>query len=369
MIVVYLKVTNYCNVGCEFCYLPEESREDKRFMTEKTLIASAKLIGDMSVIQGKPVMVIYHGGEPLTLSPGRLERISDLVKENIGPVDLTEAIQTSLIPFNEKYLDFIHSRCESMIGSSVDFSGRSLNGSVRKYQDLWLKKVTIARDHGIDVGPIIVPSKDDLAKAKRIVNFFIKNDFSYFSIDRYSDIKGNDKKMPTNKEFALFLIELTKELLDKFQEGVILHCNVVSAAIRGILYSQPGDRWGGSCQSDFVVINPDGSTNSCPDRIEHEAPFSNVEDGVSSFLGSADRLRWVQVQNNTQDNRHCRTCRYNQWCKSGCPIVEKIDSSGECSGYYSYLSYIEKIPREVLEGYLNGNLTSVIKEISNGYKH
>ena len=41
--------------------------------------------------------------------------------------------------FNEKYLDFIHSRCESMIGSSVDFSGRSLNGSVRKYQDLWLK--------------------------------------------------------------------------------------------------------------------------------------------------------------------------------------------------------------------------------------
>lgn len=44
MLTVYLKPTNYCNVGCDFCYLPEDVRANKARMSADTLDATLGMV-------------------------------------------------------------------------------------------------------------------------------------------------------------------------------------------------------------------------------------------------------------------------------------------------------------------------------------
>ena len=81
MLTVYLKPTNYCNVGCDFCYLPEDVRANKARMSPETLDATLELIGQLALREGHDrIAILYHGGEPLSLSPEALYWYSDRVR-------------------------------------------------------------------------------------------------------------------------------------------------------------------------------------------------------------------------------------------------------------------------------------------------
>ena len=70
MITVYLKPTNFCNVGCAHCYLPETVRANKEKMNDETLHKVMQFLKEMKE-KGKhdQIFFLWHGGEPLILSP------------------------------------------------------------------------------------------------------------------------------------------------------------------------------------------------------------------------------------------------------------------------------------------------------------
>lgn len=341
MLTVYLKLTNYCNIGCDFCYLPDSVRSDKERMSLSTLAGVTELINSMLRQGHDSVFILYHGGEPLTLPDEYLWKCSDLLHDSLSASKIIEGIQTSLIPLKESHLDFIHSRCDSVVGSSIDLVGRTINSSADAYQSLWMKKVKFARENGIDVTPTIVPSTRELGRERNILEWLISQQFNYFNIDRYSSLGGYDPHMPSNAEHSNFLIELYKETILLLKKGISIRNNVLDAAFNGLNYGIPGDRWGGKCQSNFIVVNPDGDINSCPDRIEYEEAFGNVNrvDPIR-IINSQARLNWVQTQEIEHRNADCSTCDYSHWCRSGCPITQNKDRSLECSGYSSFLNFI-----------------------------
>ena len=59
MLTVYLKPTNYCNVGCDFCYLPEDVRANKARMSPETLDATLELIGQLALREGMTESQFY----------------------------------------------------------------------------------------------------------------------------------------------------------------------------------------------------------------------------------------------------------------------------------------------------------------------
>jgi len=94
-----------------------------------------------------------------------------------------------------------------------------------------------------------------------------------FNIDRYNTFGFEDKvdDYPSNRLHADFLINLFDAVFKKKKEGCsVPHINVVSAGIMGVLKGRSSERWGTSCQNDFVVIEPNGSLNSCPNRTTFE---------------------------------------------------------------------------------------------------
>ncbi|WP_310622241.1 radical SAM/SPASM domain-containing protein [Flexibacterium corallicola] len=344
MLTIYLKPTNRCTVGCSHCYLPESIRQSKHVMTERKLHEVGKFLAQMhEKMNSRPIHILWHGGEPLTLRPDYFLKATRILGEYIPK--FTQSIQTSLIPLRSDHLPVIKELFDNQIGTSVDFGSRKLKGSVNTYIELWLKKVQLARSSGIGITPIMVPTCSDINRTHQIVDFMEENNFSRFSIERYNDygqhIGSCDR--PNNRQHAEFLNDLFDSVMVKMRKaGKAPAVNVTRAALAGMLHGVNGDRWGGDCQTSFVVIEPDGGLNSCPDRSSFEPPFSNVSDGYMTFVGSSLRRKWIRYHNVGHNNAHCSQCSYSEFCKSGCPITPNVPENDgyECSGYHSHLRHV-----------------------------
>lgn len=335
-VTAYLKPSDYCNVGCEHCYLPEAVRASKYRMTDATLSRAIDTIEAMQTRQRAPgTLIVWHGGEPLALPHDYLRHACELVAQRL-PTSI-QSIQTSLVPYRDEWNDIIHDFFASEVGSSIDFTQRNIRGSTKRYQDFWMSRVEAARRNGISVIPGIVPSTSEIGHGAEIVTWMKDRQFNAWNIDRYNSFSGPDPMRPSNRDHSSFLWEVFEAILNEADKGSFTRVNTVTAALLGILNNQPGDRWGGACSMDFIVVNPDGSTNACPDKISFET-FSNVASGFDGFLHSEQRRKWVRDHITGHRNSDCPTCPFNTFCKSGCPLTPNTpDSEGECSGYQRYL--------------------------------
>ena len=340
-IIAYLKPTDYCNVGCDHCYLPKVVRANKFRMDEETFAASLRTVSDMIDAQRAPgALIVWHGGEPLALPIQYFSDLCDQVKKDLPRS--VQSIQTSLIPFRADWAPLVEKHFDSQIGSSIDFSQRTLKGSSSAYLDLWLSKVELARSFGFLVTPGTVPSVSEVGKGAEITAWFRENKFQSWNIDRYNSFSGHDDNRPKNKQHSEFLTEVFLQVMKDFKTGYFAKVNTVQAALLGIVRNMPGDRWGGSCSNDFIVINPDGSTNACPDKISHEK-FSDVGDGFSGYKLSEKRKAWIREQILGHRNSDCPTCPFNTFCKSGCPLTPNTpETEGECSGYSRHLNSVRE---------------------------
>lgn len=342
MITAYVKPTNRCNVGCTHCYLPEAVRADKTKMSNDVLEQTARFIADMQArARHHSAHVLWHGGEPLVLPADWYFKAGEKL-DQILPGH-TESMQTSLIPLRDEHLDLIVERFESFVGSSVDFSQRMIKGSVEEYHKLWMKKVDMARRKGIVIIPGVVPTTLELGREAAMVQWFVDRDFEAFNVDRYNAYGTYFSDRPSNRQHSQFLSGLFDALMAEMRyRGVAPLVGVIRASITGVLYGVGGDRWGGSCMSDFIVVEPDGALNNCPDKASFEESFGNVGEGFDAFAKNRFRKKWVKHQALTHKESYCASCENQHFCQSGCPITPNGLPNGEdeCSGYHSYLAHV-----------------------------
>lgn len=338
-VTAYLKLSDYCNIGCDHCYLPIAVRRDRTIMDEATLISALDAIAAMVDRQRAPgAIIVWHGGEPLALPPEVMARACALAADRLP--EAVQSIQTSLIPYREAWAPVVRDWLGSEIGSSIDFSQRTMRGSVEAYHDFWMGRVTLARSHGFAVIPGIVPSTGEIGRGAEIVDWMVARGFDRFNIDRYNDFGNADPRRPRNREHSSFLAEVFDRTLDLFASGTLIRVNTVTAGLGGVLFDAPGDRWGGSCSRDFLVVNPDGRTNACPDKISFES-FSSIHDGFAGLEASEARRAWIRTHLTGHRNPHCARCPFASFCRSGCPLTPNdVEAEGECSGYHRYLRHV-----------------------------
>lgn len=375
MLTIYLKPTNYCNVGCTHCYIPAQILADKTKMTFETLEKTALFIKEMADKQNeKDIHIIWHGGEPLTISPDFYFQAGEIL-DRILPSH-TEGIQTSLIPFNPKYYSLVKDRFESFIGTSIDFNARAIQGSPEKYQNLWLEKVNEAKSQNFACVPLITPTKKDLGKEKEQISWLFEN-FPVFHFERYNAFKETYPDWQNNMEYSHYMINVFDHVMDMAKSGIAPMIRQVAVPIMGVLYDLPGDRWGGSCQSQFLVVEPDGSLNNCPDKATVENNMGNIKDGFKSFQNNPLRKKWIKIQVAGHRIPDCYECENNKWCKSGCPINPQKGHNSygietECSGYKTYLDHIRDFLKDpenknLCLDYAEGNL--IRKDFNNPQKY
>lgn len=345
MISAYIKLSNFCNMGCTHCYLPELVRGSQTMMQDDIFNEALANIKELCDYQVKDeVMILWHGGEPLQFNKGVFERRlvqADNYFFNHG-IRVSHGMQTALINFDADWGRIIKRYFNSSVGVSVDPASRSINGDVKRYSSVLSKRIKAAQDMGIDIGGNVCPSVDDIGKEGLLLDWFTEHDISSFSIDRYNSFgNSDDLKRPSNKEHSLFLRNLLDESIARIKSGVrVPVCSTLVSGIGGVLEGNSGDRWGVTCLEDYIVINPDGVTNTCPDKISDEVTYSDV----NGFVNSRKRINAISDHKLSHPKEHCYSCEYFYWCKSGCPItVNSWEKEGECSGYSKFLNHIKSL--------------------------
>lgn len=347
MLNVYMKPTNFCSVDCEHCYLSKKVRSNPFVISDESLIKVATFIKNLSEKQSddeKP-FIIWHGGEPLMLKPEWFMNAIKILDNVLGKDNYSQAIQTSLIPYNKKWNELIHEKFGSSIGSSIDFSQRTIRGSNQKYLDTWLKKVEIATKDGIYVYPSTVPTKSEMGNAEKIINWFIEHNFSDFNFSRYVDMTDKSENAIRNLDFSHFLIDVLKIIIKKQKnKEKTPTIRIIQSAINGVYNYSPGEQWGTNCQQNTIIVEPNGNLNTCPNRTSHEETFGSAFNQIDDFMLSESRRKWIRYQKFNHIKKQCIECEYRDWCKSACPLIPNDINllETECSGYKVFLDYVKK---------------------------
>ena len=343
--VVYLKLSDFCNIGCSHCYLPVRNRENKMVMNITIL---HKAIADLKMMcmKGgfKHLVIVLHGGEPMLVDHKIVVEYIKIIKKAFGSgsIKVEFSIQTSLIPLNKAWINVIKEYFGSNVCVSVDFSARTISGSVERYMSALKKRIALCKSEGIFISANVVVCKDTLGRASEIVDWFIEHEILDVDFSRYNSYGKNDLNQPTNREHSLFLSDLMDDSISRFLKGgVVPLIQTINCAVMVAIKGVGGGTWGAGCLSGSYVINPDGTTNSCPDRISYEQSFT---DGGVPFTQSIYRAKTIIEGAQRSSSRVCSGCEYVSVCKGGCPIEHNDPlKNGDCAGFRALLDYTRKL--------------------------
>lgn len=354
MLIVYFKLSNYCNVGCDMCYIPKEARHDKSRMSDETLSASVRTTIDYArKLNKSQVLIVLHGGEVLSLGVSYLSATFKLLERELTQSKLRYgfSVQSSLIPFKKAHIPVLKQYINS-IGSSMDFTGRTIKGSNSEYQALWLQKVALARENNLTVHPITVPNKTECGDIIPIIDFFLSHDFRSINFERYNTFGAHIPvdEAPSNLDYSNMLID-TFDYVVKGNKPIAVR--QIYEALTGVIKGKSAGRWGTTCMQDFLVFNPDGKINACPDKIDSEPAYSYAKYSVDKLMNSSVRQFWLKQSRLHHPHHNCMQCEFRVFCRSGCPITNNKQQNDVCSGYKPFLkriqAYIKQNPQQVKE--------------------
>lgn len=119
---VLIKVASRCNINCSYCYVYNLGDTGWASMpnqiSDETIRAVARALGQLTRIQQQPFAVVLHGGEPLLLGAQRLRRLISIIRSKL-PTDTSVSLQTNGILITDEILDFC-SETRTTISVSID---------------------------------------------------------------------------------------------------------------------------------------------------------------------------------------------------------------------------------------------------------
>ncbi|MEE3716176.1 cyclophane-forming radical SAM/SPASM peptide maturase GrrM/OscB [Tumidithrix elongata RA019] len=228
--LVVIQATPFCNIDCDYCYLPD--RSSKQTLSIDLLepifrnLFSSPLLGD-------ELTVCWHAGEPLSVPisfyESTFEKLSKVDTEfNLENCIVNHSIQTNATLLNQRWCDLI-SEYKIQVGVSLDGpalihdSHRKTRSGLGTHASV-MRGVQLLQKNNIDFHAIAVITQDSLDYPDEIFQFFWENGIKEVGVNA-EEIEGINRsssleKSGTIQRYAAFmhrLWELTKATKGEFK--------------------------------------------------------------------------------------------------------------------------------------------------------
>jgi len=391
--------TMACNMGCKYCYLEDNTKDEKtKYKAIDTLKYAIDKFKNSNVV---PFNISLHGGEVTTLSKEEfyeiIKYISDYYNENKKII--TEAgfklgnphIKTNLYDL-EKHIDTI----------------KEFNVSISGSLDLPLKlhdeyRITKGNKKTLDKILENIKLLEDIPNKKKVSSTIFKEHYNHIE-DIIKDIKFLNKNTCLDMNDFNFMIgfdynsngilhhiteeeqvEFYKKMHEEF-DGTDLDIGV-----NGAWFDEFGPEYCSNCDNcgeKFFLLEKNGDIYSCVRGQKNpDYYYGNIyKNSVEEILNTAYKKIFIN-HNKEPFNKECKECGYLYLCKTGCPFVKnnyKENKSYTCklqqqmykdrnyqkdeyNDEFVY-QYLSKMRIENIEDYIpkkNGSISPSLEEIIN----
>jgi uncharacterized protein len=119
--LLVIQPTPYCNLDCDYCYLP--SRSDRQRLSMELLEAALERVLESPYVGGD-FTLLWHAGEPLTLPIAFYDEAGERIRQaqarwGGGPLEIHQSVQTNAMVINDAWCDCFE-RNGIHVGVSLD---------------------------------------------------------------------------------------------------------------------------------------------------------------------------------------------------------------------------------------------------------
>lgn len=325
--------TNKCNAACDYCF---ENKTSDRFTLERLQVMIDKVLDHMHANDIGALTIHWQGGEAMLLPPEWYRQAYHLIQNAADKKgkQVSHGLQTNMLIYSAKWNEVIANMFGNSVSTSLDYPNlhrKVLGRGPADYNDIWARKVRMARDAGIDVKVISVPNQGTLEiGAERFYEYFVDElGVTDFQVNTpFPGGESNDVKqsMPLDVgELARFHKDLADIWFERgYREGVRIgpfdellnfftHRDACLPCI-----------WGQNCADEFVSIDARGYVAQCDCWVTSypEYYFGNIFEcgSLSELLRNSQARQQFYERPVKLMQQDCIQCDYLSLCHGGCPV-------------------------------------------------
>jgi len=350
--LLILQPTPFCNIECDYCYLPD--RNSTARMSLDTVRLAAERLNDDRLV-GAQLGIVWHAGEPLTVPCGFYDEAIGVLHEVLGDrTALSHSIQTNGTLINDSWCA-LFKRHHIKVGVSVD-GPANLHDTHRRTRSgrgthvRAMRGMQKLREHQIPFHAIAVVTAETFAFKDEFFNFFVQAGVAELgcNFDEAEGAHGESSLSNHEAEHAAFV----RRMLELSEGGTVgPRLRELSSAFQLIATPLPKSSWGGRSLPDnaqtspFALVsvahNGDFGTFSPELLGQTSYEFNNFVLGnvaANGFLASTKtepfaRL-WREVVRGIDSCE--RTCAYFSFCGGGAPANKLYENGTVASGETLY---------------------------------
>jgi uncharacterized protein len=339
LILIY-KLTDKCNYRCSYCY----DRTVARPKNAERRSAAIRAMLDRTLPE-RPVMLLFHGGEPLLEFP----EIRDLVLayERFTPSRLLFSLQTNLSKLDQQKLDFL---LEHKFGISVSLDGHdsdlnSLRMIDQRPNPYDLLRTKLRELHGLRadrLGLLMTVGKHNVGRLTESLIAFQQDGFRSVSFSFMQEV-GPYAGCATPEALTEAIRSITRAIIDGRIDS--LACMTLIQWVTRLLRGHSGYVCLGSpCGAgrSVATVLADGDVGPCDSIYSNDFFHKDVDDYIQG-LETNPHLRALR-ERNVRRLAPCSECDVQAHCNGTCPGSAVLETGGihsvdphECAFHYGMI--------------------------------
>jgi uncharacterized protein len=342
--LLILQPTPFCNIDCDYCYLP--GRDQKHRMSMATVRQAAMRLRDDGLSPAQ-LTVVWHAGEPLTLPVAYYDEAFATLAQVFGSgTQVGHAMQTNATLIDDEWCA-LFARHAVRVGVSIDgpadlHDAHRRTRAGRGTHAAALRGLQCLREHGIAAHAIAVVTRQTLLRADDFFDFFVAQGVAEIGCN-FDEVEGGHVMSSLAGQEAEHRAFLRRLLERCAQGGPRLEVRELAHAQRLIAEPLPRRRWAGQDWPEnpqvlpwamiSVAWNGDFSTFSPELLGQPSAEFGDFILGNVATSGYLDSMAndgfqrlWQAIAAGVSA---CRgSCEYFDHCGGGAP-VNKLYENGD----------------------------------------
>ncbi len=338
MQTVVFRPTNSCNLRCTYCYdknnhsMPEtQIRKNATSLFERE---EDQLLKSLSMIyEGeKSPKIIFHGGEPLLISPEVLDRFCRRLKEQ---QDINFSIQTNGTLINDEVIDLFK---EHKFGVGISLDGCDADQNYARVFpngknsfDAVMKNITKLQDANVKFGIIMSITKAHQGSEQALYDFIAANNLSCNIRPVFSSDPTTAQTVMTEEEYADFFSGLFDIWFDDEEKRVRTHqiLEIYQALKKEMNPSYVDRNCSNSdhCFRDFISMDVLSNLYAC-NRLYGIPEFYYGNLKTDTMESVYKKVAQLLAERKEAISASCGGCETLSQCNGGCP-AESYDMYGD----------------------------------------